>query len=40
MGDPELDVPFNNVVENDEIYEGGKWERISRARLQKQKMQG
>ena len=40
MGDPEPDVPLDNVVEVDETYVGGKWDRMSRARRQKHRDSG
>ncbi len=35
MGDPEPEVPLDNVVEIDETYVGGKWEKMSRKRRKK-----
>ena len=32
MGNPEPDVPLDNVVEIDETYVGGKWDKMSRKR--------
>lgn len=40
MGDPEPDVPLDNVVEVDETYVGGKWDKMSRARRAKHKELG
>lgn len=35
MGDPEPDVALDNVVEVDETYVGGKWDKMSRKRRAK-----
>lgn len=40
MGDPEPDVPLDNVVEIDETYVGGKFDRMSRKRRAKHQESG
>lgn len=40
MGDPEPDVPLDNVVEVDETYVGGKWENMNRKRLKQHRETG
>jgi transposase-like protein len=40
MGDPEPDVAMDNVVEVDETYVGGKWDKMTRARRKKHQESG
>lgn len=40
MGDPDPDVPLDNVVEIDETYVGGKWDKMSRKRRAKHQESG
>lgn len=40
MGDPEPDVPLDNVVEIDETYVGGKWGNMNRSRRSKHQETG
>lgn len=40
MGDPEPDVPLDNVVEIDETYVGGKWGNMNRSRRSKHQGSG
>ena len=40
MGDPEPDVAMDNVVEVDETYVGGKWDKMTRSRRKKHQESG
>lgn len=40
LGDPEPDVPLDNVVEVDETYVGGKWDKMTRSRRKRHQESG